>query len=116
MDPINLLLGKGNYPVIAGLIDSKTLLPKAEAVPTFVSNASDNSAAATINSDGSIAPVAAGTFNLTAKNSWSYTDSVTKLPVTGVVLTTVQPFAVVEVEGVLQTIAVGPAVPVAPAA
>ena len=113
MSNLALVIGAGEYPIIAALVDSTSLQPIPGAVPTLVSNTSDTPAVAVIGADGNLQPVSAGTGNVIAINSWAYTDQVTNQPVTGLQLTTTQPFSVTQTaEGVLQVITLGPPVPI----
>lgn len=114
MQPINLKFEDGAAGVVSGLVDSTTLLPIADAVATPVSKTSDNLGVLTIDDLGNTVPVAPGQANVTVVNDWAYTDP-EEGPLVGVRLTTIQPYVVVEKEGVLQVIAAGPAV-VAPVA
>lgn len=111
MDPIQIKVEDGASGVVSSLVDSKTLLPIPDAVGTPVSKTSDNEGVATVDAQGNVVPVSQGQFNLTVVNDWSYTDQIENIKVEGVRLTTIQPYVVVEKEGVLQVISAGPAVP-----
>jgi hypothetical protein len=115
MEPINLKVEDGAAGVVSGLVDSKTLQPIAGAVATPVSKTSDNEAVLSIDAQGNTVPVASGTANVTVVNDWAYTDP-EEGPLTGIRLTTIQPYVVVEKEGVLQVISAGPAVVAPPPA
>lgn len=95
-------------PIVVSLVDADSLAP-VTATFVAVSETSDNLSAATVDADGNLVGVAAGTGNLTSVNTWTYTDSNTKLPVT-TDLTTVTPFeitTVVTAERVLQVVTLG---------
>lgn len=113
MNPLSLVVGAGEYPILSALTDALTGAAHPEAVATPVSATSDTPAVAAIGADGSLQPVAPGTGNLIVVNSWDYTDSNTGKAVTGLQLTTTQPFAVTQTaEGVLQVVTLGPPVPI----
>ena len=84
MDPIELKVEDGAKSLLSALVDSKTLQPIPDAVATPVSKASSDETLATIDAQGNIVPKAAGAYNVTVVNDWSYTDQVEKIKLEGV--------------------------------
>lgn len=108
MDPLSLQNGF-QAPINEALVDAKTLQPIVDAVKTNKSRVSDNPAAAAVDASGNLVAVAPGTGNLTVVNTWSYTDSETKEPVTEDETTTIGFVVTVTPEGVLQVVTLGTA-------
>lgn len=108
MDPLSLQNGF-RAPINEALVDAKTLQPIIDAVKVNKSRISDNPAAAAVDANGNLVAVAAGTGNLTVVNTWTYTDSETKKPVTEDETTTIGFIVTVTPEGVLQVVTLGTA-------
>ena len=116
MDPLSLQVGQ-QAPIQEALVDAGTLLPIPGATKIAKSKTFDTPAVATVDANGNLVAIAAGTGNLTDVNTWTYVDQKTNQTVTSDE-TTVQPVAIVVTpEGVLQVVTLGPAVAIpAPAA
>ena len=74
-------------PIVVGLVDSTTLQP-VTFTATGTTNTSDNSAVFTVDADGNVVGVAAGTANLLTTSTVTYTDSNTQQSVTATLNTT----------------------------
>lgn len=95
-------------PITVGLVDSTTLqLVTAAFVGT--TNTSDNGAIFTVDADGNLVGVAAGTANLLTSSTVTYTDSNTQQPVTATlsITTVVTISAVISAESVSLVVSLG---------
>jgi hypothetical protein len=105
MDPLNLQAGQ-QAPIIAQLVDAKTLqpIPGASKVVKSVTTDSDT---ATVDANGNLVAVKAGTGNLTVVNTWAYTDQNSNEIVTADETTVIGYVIAVTPEGILQVVSLG---------
>lgn len=109
MDPLNLQSGQ-QAPIIAQLVDAKTLQAIPGATKTTKNISTDSPEIAVIDADGNLVALKAGTGNLTVVNTWSYTDQNTGEGVIADETTVVGYVIAVSPEGVLQVVSLGTAV------
>src|SRR5579872_924273 len=109
MDPLSLQVGQ-QAPIQEALVDAGTLLPIPGATKVAKSKTFDTPAVATVDANGNLVAVAAGTGNLTDVNTWTYKDQKSGLTVTSDETTVQAVSVVVTPEGVLQVVTLGPAV------
>lgn len=112
MNPLNLQSGQ-QAPIIAQLVDGKTLQPVPGATKTTKNISSDSPDIAFVDVNGNLVAVKAGTGNLTVVNTWGYTDQNTGEGMTVDETTVIGYVVAVSPEGVLQVVTLGTPVPTA---
>jgi len=108
MDPLNLQAGQ-QAPIITQLVDAKTLqpIPGASKVVKSITTDSDT---ATVDANGNLVAVKAGTGNLTVVNTWTYIDQNSNESITTDETTVIGYVIAVTPEGILQVVSLGDAV------